>query len=80
MAEDHSRKGRWKKANKEKNNAHAVVYRAIKSGKIQRKPCEIKGCNEQHTQAHHKDYKNPLDIIFLCTKHHNQVHLGIIKL
>jgi hypothetical protein len=36
------------------------------------KPCEI--CNSYKTEIHHQDYSNPYDIIWLCHKHHIQLH------
>lgn len=36
-------------------------------------------CDKQG-ERHHKDYKHPLDIVFLCKSHHKQVHDGTIKI
>lgn len=33
-----------------------------------------KECGEKKTQAHHPDYSKPLDIIWLCKKHHAELH------
>jgi hypothetical protein len=36
-------------------------------------PCSI--CGEQKTiHAHHDDYTKPLDVIWLCRKHHQERH------
>ena len=35
-------------------------------------PCEV--CEEPLTQRHHDDYSKPLEIRWLCTPHHNDVH------
>ncbi len=35
-----------------------------------RKPCH---CGEK-AQAHHHDYSKPLDVVWLCVKHHNEEH------
>jgi hypothetical protein len=37
-----------------------------------RKPCEV--CSNPKSQAHHDDYTKPLDIRWLCRKHHLQIH------
>lgn len=51
--------------------ARSRVFYAIKSGKLERKPCRV--CGEK-AQAHHEDYSKPLDVDWLCFKHHRQVH------
>lgn len=62
----------------EKSRARDKVARAIKSGKIKRPPkCERCGKLDQGEKvsdlhAHHFDYSNPLDVIFLCAKCHGQ--------
>ena len=55
----------------EKNRAHMAVARAIKSGKLIRQPCEV--CGDVKSQAHHPDYSKPLDVQWLCLKHHRIV-------
>ena len=63
----------WKRNNREKVLAHKKVYNAIKSGKIVRMPCEICGITTA-VQDHHEDYTKPLDVIWLCQKHHKWIH------
>ena len=55
-----------------KDLARRSVYRAIKSGKIIRMPCER--CGEQKVEAHHDDYSKRLEVRWLCIKHHNLQH------
>ena len=57
-----------------KQRARAVVYSAIKSGKLDRVPCEVKACKNPKSEAHHNDYSKPLEVIFLCSKHHAACH------
>jgi hypothetical protein len=53
-----------------KNEARYEVHRAgFKS-----KPCEYPGCKKTKTEAHHFDYSKPLDIHWLCIKHHKEFH------
>jgi hypothetical protein len=52
--------------------ARWLVSRAIKSGKLTRLPCEICGNPEVH--GHHEDYSKPLDVRWLCPKHHYEHH------
>ena len=64
----------------EKNRARQSVYEAIKSGKLT-KPNKCIVCNkERYITAHHKDYNNRLDVLWLCASCHKKLHLGIIVL
>lgn len=65
-------KKRWIKKNPEKRRAHVMVGNALRSGKLIRQTCEI--CGDKKTHAHHEDYTKPLDVIWLCSKHHREVH------
>ena len=56
----------------EKVKARNILYSALRSGKIQRQPCEV--CGDQNGHAHHEDYSKPLDVIWLCPKHHKERH------
>jgi hypothetical protein len=56
---------------KEKNDAWYAVEKAVKSGAIVKKPCE-KCKTKSNVRAVHNDYKNPLDINWLCLKHHRE--------
>lgn len=62
----------WRKRNKNKANAHSRVRRAILRGDLQKLPCEI--CGHDQVQAHHDDYSKPLNVRWLCTKHHGEHH------
>ncbi len=63
---------RWRAKNKVKNSAHGAVSRAIHSGKLQKGKCEI--CSSEKVVAHHDDYSKPLEVRWLCTKHHIEIH------
>lgn len=58
----------WNKKNKEKRAAHSRFWRELANGKIFKQPCEV--CGESKAQAHHEDYSKPLEVRWLCTKHH----------
>lgn len=60
--------GQWKKKNREKHRAHWLVEYAVKSGKLERQPCEV--CGDANVQAHHDDYDKPLEVRWLCPLHH----------
>ncbi len=44
---------------------------AITQGKLNRMPCEPCGGK---AEAHHDDYSKPLDVRWLCFKHHREWH------
>jgi hypothetical protein len=62
------------------DRAQGMVEKAIKKGVLIRKPCEV--CGEFQTasdgrsliHAHHADYNKPLDVMWLCQKHHHEWH------
>lgn len=68
------------------NEAHKLVNDALRRGKLKRpKLCEICGNTpeptkyqrEQHMpaiQAHHTNYANPLEIMWLCLPCHRKEH------
>jgi hypothetical protein len=55
----------------EKIKAQRLLNFKIKSGEIIRKPCLVCG---QLAQGHHPSYDKPLDVIWLCPKHHVMIH------
>ena len=56
--------------------ATSKVYKALKSGKLTKKPCEI--CGNTNSQAHHRDYTKPLEVNWLCKLHHNMADRDMI--
>lgn len=52
--------------------ASARVLNAIKAGRLTRQPCEQ--CGATPTDGHHDDYSRPLDVRWLCRRHHRQLH------
>lgn len=65
-------KDEYAKRNPQKRKAHFIVSNAIRDKKLFKQPCAV--CGKKEVEAHHNDYSNPLDVIWLCQKHHKQVH------
>lgn len=55
-----------------RQRARATVYYAVKTKKMKKLPC-LK-CGDPKSHAHHHDYTRPLDVIWLCAKHHGEEH------
>ena len=67
----------WKNADKRRERAHSAVARAIRSGKIVQNPCVR--CGNTKSIAHHEDYDNKLDVIWLCQPCHKQRHKELLQ-
>jgi ribosomal protein S27AE len=62
----------WVARNADKRSAHVAVGNAIRDGRLFRQPCER--CGSPKAEAHHDDYTKPLDVRWLCRKHHAERH------
>lgn len=56
----------------QKTKARQLVNNNIRSGKMVRGSCFL--CGEPKTDGHHLDYDYPDKVIWLCRKHHSEVH------
>ncbi len=56
--------------------ARKLYESAIRLGIISKKPCEICGVIIR-VAGHHEDYSDPLNVRWLCAKHHAIHHFGI---
>lgn len=57
----------------EKTKAQTAASNAIRDGRLIPMPCEICG-SANKVQGHHDDYSKPLEVRWLCFKHHLAVH------
>jgi len=57
----------------EKYKAWNMFHNALRDGKVTRQPCEV--CGEP-AQAHHEDYSKPLEVTWLCFRHHRFLKHG----
>lgn len=58
---------------KQKVYCRNLVNGYIALGKITKGACSVCGTHEE-IEAHHEDYSKPFDIMWLCRKHHNEIH------
>lgn len=65
---------RWVEKHPERKSASVAVGNAIRDGKLIPWPvCSVPTCDGK-PQAHHPDYSKPLDVVWLCDKHHKETH------
>lgn|SRR3990167_3905961 len=64
---------KWRKKNPEKQKAHVKLNYAIRTGKIIKSPCVECG-DAYRIQGHHPDYSKPLEVIWVCSIHHKDLH------
>lgn len=70
-------KKRWIERNALKRAAHLIVANAIRNGRLTKESCKICG---ENAEAHHEDYYKPLEVTWLCIKHHNAYHVKMREL
>ena len=58
-----------------KQIARNKVATAIENGTLNRYPCSK--CGAINSEAHHEDYSKPLEVVWLCPKHHAERHVEI---
>lgn len=56
----------------ERAKARIKFSNAVRDGKVSKLPCFVCGC--ENTEGHHPDYGRPLDVVWLCNKHHTETH------
>jgi hypothetical protein len=62
----------WYEKNKDRMKVKYAVKYALKTGKLVKTPCVI--CGDENVEGHHPDYSLPLDVVWLCKKHHKEIH------
>lgn len=62
----------WIARNQLKRQAHKDVQNAVRRGKLDQRSCEV--CGVKRAEAHHDDYSKPLEVRWLCRKHHAEHH------
>ena len=62
----------WRNEDKRRIKCHHAVSKAIRSGHLTRLPCVR--CGEVKSLAHHENYDEPLNVMWLCQPCHKQRH------
>jgi hypothetical protein len=62
----------WQQKNPEKVKAKNRANYALRTGEIEKLPCQI--CGNLKSEMHHPDYTQPYMVIFLCHRHHAMLH------
>jgi hypothetical protein len=63
----------WERLNPEKKRARHRVLTAKRNGSLTPQVCEVCGAGKTH--GHHPDYSKPLEVRWLCAKHHRLEHI-----
>jgi len=62
---------KYYRCHQDRRAAHIIFGNAVKYGRVIRQPCVICG---KKADGHHPDYAKPLEVIWLCRKHHVEAH------
>ena len=72
----HAYQAEWKASNRDKRRAHSRIAHEKERHGLDAQPCEV--CGNRPTDGHHDDYDQPLDVRWLCRKHHVELHVGLL--
>jgi hypothetical protein len=70
----YDRKRGYRPGDPHKVAARNAVNKAVLAGLIEKKKCEVGIDCRGRIEAHHDDYTKPLEVRWLCKKHHGEVH------
>ena len=66
---------KWAAAHPERTAAQQELRIALRAGKVVPwMVCAVSDCDIMYPEAHHPDYSRPLDVVWLCHKHHSEIH------
>jgi len=61
-----------KKKVNDKVRSRKRFYRSILDGRTTKQPCSV--CGNLLVEGHHPDYSKPFGVVWLCRKHHIELH------
>jgi len=67
----------YRTRNPEKYAAHTIINNAIKTGNIKKPDCCSVCSKETVVEGHHHDYSKPLEVIWVCSQCHKDIHKQI---
>ena len=70
---------RWNRENPAGYRAHNILHAAVRDGKLIKQPCALCGTTE-HVHGHHKNYAEPLNVVWLCARCHHRLHAAFPEL
>lgn len=62
----------WIANHPQKRAAQNILNNAVKAGVVVKQPCVL--CGKENADGHHDDYDKPLEVVWLCRKHHADRH------
>ena len=68
----------WREKHPGGSRAQHIVNNLIRKGIIKREKCHL--CRQPKTHAHHENYNEPLNIIWLCPSCHQKYHRGLVDI
>ncbi len=63
---------------RDRTNKRKDIRHVSRENLLQSQPCEV--CGEENAEAHHYNYDHPLNINWLCKKHHGEEHKRLKEL
>lgn len=67
----------WTRRHPQAQRARVTLRKAVKRGEVKKASrCEFRGCSRTKVEAHHPDYRHPLDVLWGCRQHHRRLHAG----
>lgn len=66
---------KYRKEHPDRYKAQVALNNAVRDGRVIPWPvCAVDTCEESLVEAHHPDYSEPLQVVWLCKCHHNEIH------
>lgn len=59
---------------KKKRQAREKLRYAVSANKVKKLLCQV--CGVSKSEGHHDDYDKPLEVIWLCSQHHKDIHFN----
>lgn len=75
MEHNRTTSAKWREENPLERAGQVAVGNAVRDGRLFKWPaCAIPECESTRPVAHHPDYEQPLQVVWLCQAHHKQAH------